>query len=129
MKITQFTDFSLRLLLYLARHRDRVCTVREVAEFYCISAEHLKKIVRRLSELGYIQTVRGKHGGLRLAREPSEINLGRLMREEENLQLLPCSEGASQDCPIPDCKLRGAVDRALSAFLAVLDKETLADLV
>lgn len=128
MKITQFTDFSLRLLLYLARHRDRVCTVREIAEFYGISAEHLKKIVRRLSELGHIQTVRGKHGGLRLAREPADINLGRLMREEENLQLLPCSEGASQDCPIPDCKLRRTVDRALEAFLAVLDGETLADL-
>ncbi len=127
MKITQFTDFSLRLLLYLARHRDRVCTVREVADFYGISAEHLKKIVRRLSDLGYVQTVRGKNGGLRLAVEPAAINLGRLVREEENLQLLPCSDGKPA-CPIPDCKLRGTIDRALAAFLAVLDGETLADL-
>lgn len=127
MKITQFTDISLRLLLYLGRNRDRVCTVREVADFYEVSAEHLKKIVRRLSELGHIQTVRGKNGGLRLAREPADINLGRLVREEENLQLMPCWE-ENCFCPIPDCKLRGVIDTALAAFLAVLDKQTLADL-
>lgn len=127
MKITQFTDFSLRLLLYLARNRDRVCTVREVAEFYEISAEHLKKIVRRLSDLGYIDTVRGKKGGLKLARDPVDINVGRLMREEENLHLMPCSEQTGS-CPVADCKLRCVVDKALAAFLAVLDTQTLADL-
>lgn len=126
MKITQFTDFSLRLLLYLHGQRDRLCTVREVSEHYDISAEHLKKIVRRLSELGYIQTVRGKHGGLRLAREPVEINLGTLLRAEENLCLLPCFEN---DCPVPACKLRGVAEEALAAFLAQFDRRTLADLV
>lgn len=127
MKITQFTDFSLRLLMYLAGHRDRVCTVREVSEYYGVSGEHLKKIVRRLSELGYIQTVRGKNGGLRLAREPADINLGRLVREEENLALLPCWEEDCA-CPMPACRLRGVVDKALAAFLDVLDGQTLADL-
>lgn len=127
MKITQFTDFSLRLLLYLAARRERVCTVREVADFYDISSEHLKKIVRRLSELGYLTTVRGKNGGLRLARDPADINIGQLMREEENLILLPCLEGPG-GCPIPGCKLTGLVGEALGAFLGVLDRKTLADL-
>ncbi|TAN63343.1 MAG: Rrf2 family transcriptional regulator [Magnetospirillum sp.] len=128
MKITQFTDYSFRLLLFLSRSRDRVATVREVAEYYGISAEHLKKIVRSLSESGHIQTVRGKHGGLRLAREPSEINLGRLIREQENLALLPCHEPCDT-CPVQDCKLRGLVDEALGAFLKRFDDKTLADLM
>ncbi len=128
MKITQFTDFSLRLMLYLADHRDRVVTVREVADYYAVSSEHLKKIVRRLSELGYVSTVRGKNGGLRLACEPHDINLGRLMREEENLALLPCSDD-SHACPMATCKLAGVIDEALGAFLAVLDRRTLADLI
>jgi Rrf2 family nitric oxide-sensitive transcriptional repressor len=128
MRITQFTDYSLRLLLYLASRRDRVVPVREVAEFYDISAEHLKKIVRRLTELGYVATLRGKNGGLRLACDPATINLGALMRGEENLALLPCSDG-SQPCPVPQCKLAGVVGEALGAFLAVLDKKTLGDLL
>lgn len=129
MKITQFTDFSLRLLLLLARDPDRIRTVREVAEYYDISSEHLKKIVRRLSELGYIHTVRGKHGGLRLAVPASAVNLGKLFREEENLALLPCWEPGC-NCPgDTNCKLRGVVDTALTAFLAVLDGQTLADLI
>lgn len=128
MKITQFTDYSLRLMLYLAGRRERVCTVREVAEFYGISSEHLKKIVRRLSDLGYLSTIRGKNGGLRLAVEPDTINLGRLMREEENLALLPCKE-VGDTCPMVDCKLAGVVDEALGAFLGVLDRKTLADLI
>jgi len=128
MKITQFTDYSLRLLLHLVHRRDRVVTVREVAEYYGISAEHLKKIVRHLAEVGHIQTVRGKNGGLRLAREPEDINLGALFRDEENLAILPCFE-PGDGCPIGQCKLRGVVDDALGAFLAVLDGKTLADLV
>jgi Rrf2 family nitric oxide-sensitive transcriptional repressor len=127
VKITQYTDYSLRLLLYLLRNRDRVVTVREVSEYYDISAEHLKKIVRQLVDLGHIHTVRGKHGGLRLARDPSDINLGRLFRDEENLDLLPCFD-AADSCPIEDCRLRSLTDEALAAFLAVFDGKTLADL-
>lgn len=127
MKITQFTDFSVRLLIYLAKSRDRVVTVREIADHHGISAEHLKKVVRRLSELGYITTVRGKRGGLRIARDPGVITLGRIMREQENLSLLPC-DGEDENCPLDSCRLKDAVERALSAFLAELDRETLADL-
>jgi Rrf2 family nitric oxide-sensitive transcriptional repressor len=128
MKITQFTDFSFRLLLYLSRSRDRVVTVREVADYYAISSEHLKKIVRSLSDAGHIQTVRGKHGGLRLARDPAEINLGALIRAQENLALLPCFEPCDT-CPVAECKLRGLVDEALAAFLAPFDGKTLADII
>lgn len=128
MKITQFTDYSLRLMMYLAGSRDRVIPMREIADFYGISAEHLKKIVRRLTELGYVTTVRGKHGGLRLASEPGSINLGRLMRQEENLSLLPCVD-IRECCPVRDCKLAAIIDEALGAFLGVLDRRTLADLV
>lgn len=127
MKITQFTDYSLRLLIYLALHRDKVCTVREVSDFYSISSEHLKKIVRRLSELGHIRTVRGKNGGLMLAREPAEINLGALMRQSENLSLVPCHE-TGDTCPIAQCKLRCLIEDARDAFLAVFDGKTLADI-
>lgn len=128
MKITQFTDYSLRLMSYLAGQRDRVVSVREVAEFYDISSEHLKKIVRRLTELGYLSTVRGKYGGLRLACEPESVNLGRLMRQEENLELLPCRDRI-EPCPVANCKLTGIIDDALAAFLGVLDQKTLADLI
>lgn len=128
MKITQFTDYSFRLLLYLSRHRDRVATVREVSEYYGISAEHLKKIVRALADLGHLSTVRGKHGGLKLAREPKDINLGQLVRDQENLALLPCHEPCDT-CPVVDCKLRSTVDEALLAFLKVFDGKTLADVI
>lgn len=128
MKITQFTDFTFRLLLYLARSRDRIVTVREVAEHYSISAEHLKKIVRSLSDMGHIQTVRGKLGGLKLAREPFEINLGQLFRDHENLALLPCHEPCDL-CPKQTCKLREMVDQALDSFLAHFDGKTLADIL
>lgn len=128
MKITQFTDYSLRLMIYLAGNRARVVSVREVSEFYGISSEHLKKIVRRLCDLGYIATVRGKHGGLRLIREPAQINLGQLMREEENLTLLPCRDAAAP-CPVNACKLSSVIDDALAAFLRVLDGQTLADVL
>lgn len=127
MKITQFTDYSLRLLIYLSARRETVCTVREVSEFYGISSEHLKKIVRRLTELGHINTVRGKNGGLRLAREPEQINLGQLLRHSENLNLVPCHE-PGDTCPITGCKLRGVIEDARGAFLAVFDGKTLADI-
>jgi len=128
MKITQFTDYSLRLLLLLVQSGGKVVTVREVAEHYSLSSEHLKKIVRRLVDLGHIRTVRGKHGGIVLARTPGEINIGQLFRDEENLALLPCHD-CNDSCPVDVCRLRTAVDEAMGAFLAVLDSRTLADLV
>lgn len=127
MKITQFTDYSLRLLVYLATNRDRVSTVREISEFYDISSEHLKKIVRRLAELGHIRTLRGKRGGLMLAREPADINLGELLRQFENLNLVPCHDAAGC-CPVAGCKLRGLIETARESFLTVFDGKSLADI-
>jgi len=129
MKITQFTDFSFRLLIYLSRVEDRVVTVREIADHHGISAEHLKKVVRSLADLGHIKTVRGKKGGLKLSRAPGEIELGALIRDQENLALLPCFEESCATCATQDCKLRHLVDVALSAFLAAFDGKTLADVL
>lgn len=128
MKITQFTDYSLRLLIYLAPRRDRVVPMREVAEYYGISAEHLKKIVHCLNALGHVSTVRGKKGGLVIARDPAAINIGQLIRAEENMTLLPCLD-AGDTCPLNQCKLASVVDQARAAFLSVLDRHTLADLI
>lgn len=127
MKITQFTDYSLRLLLFLADNPERVISVREAAEFYDISAEHLKKVVRHLADEGYVETMRGKKGGLKLARDPQSINVGYLVRRSENLHLLPCHD-LGDTCPIQNCKLALTVNEALEAFLAVLDRKSLADL-
>ena len=128
MKITHFTDYSLRLLMYLARNPERTVTVREISEFHEISSEHLKKVVRGLNDLGHLQTIRGKNGGLRLAKKPTEINIGQLVRDEENLSLLPCYD-ERDGCTLADCRLRGVVDDALMAFFSVLDSKTLADII
>lgn len=128
MKLTQFTDFSLRMLLYLGTHRDRLVTIGEVAEFYGISEEHLKKVSRHLAVGGYLTTVRGRCGGVTLAREPSEINVAALVRGCENLDLLPCGE--DDGCPVRGtCKLKTIVKGGLDAFLAHLGAYTLADLL
>jgi Rrf2 family nitric oxide-sensitive transcriptional repressor len=94
-----------------------------------MSYEHLVKIVQRLAELGYVETVRGRNGGVRLAMPADEIRLGKLVREtEENLTLVECFDAEHNTCPIsPVCQLAGVLDEALTAFLAVLDRHTLAD--
>ncbi|PTW57555.1 BadM/Rrf2 family transcriptional regulator [Breoghania corrubedonensis] len=124
MKVTQFTDFSLRLLMYLAQEPDRLVTIGEVAEVYGISSQHLKKVAQSLSGAGLVKAVPGKKGGLRLACSPTQINLGQLIRRQENLTLLDCAA-----CPLKTCKLTRLFDQGLSAFLDVFDGKTLADIV
>ena len=124
MKITQFTDFSLRFLMYLAQEPDRLVTIAEVARVYGISAQHLKKVAQSLSAAGLATAVPGKNGGWRLARPPAEIDLGQLIRRQENLILLDC-----EGCPMRHCKLTRLFDQGLTAFLAVFDGKTLADIV
>lgn len=104
-------------------------TVHVIAMRMNMSYEHLVKIVQRLAELGYVETVRGRHGGVRLAKPATEIRLGKLIRQtEENLTLVECFDPEHNTCPIaPACELAGVLDRALAAFLAVLDEKTLAD--
>lgn len=128
MRITQFTDFSLRMLMYLAANRGRLVSVGEIAEHHGISGAHLRKVVGKLTESGHIRAVRGKNGGMALAREPEEINLGALLRAHENLTMLPCFDSA-ESCPQEDCKLGGLTTRALDAFLAVWDERSLADIL
>jgi Rrf2 family nitric oxide-sensitive transcriptional repressor len=129
MRLTTYTDYTLRTLVYLALRPERLVTIAEIADAYGISYNHLMKVVHQLGVAGYIQTVRGKKGGLRLAKAPAAINLGEVVRRmEPDLDLVSCFQ-ESDVCTIqPACVLKGALAEALAAFLAVLDGYTLADL-
>jgi Rrf2 family transcriptional regulator, nitric oxide-sensitive transcriptional repressor len=129
MQLTLFSDYSLRLLLYLAAHRDRTVSVQEVSRAYGVSPHHMVKIVQRLVEQGLVATVRGRNGGLRLAAEPSDINIGALVRATEpSMNLVECFDRDTNTCPIARaCGLKGVLREAQAAFLGVLDSHTLAD--
>lgn len=131
MRLTRFSDNALRCLIVLGLEPERCITVHVIAERMNMSYEHLVKIVQRLAELGYVETVRGRHGGVRLAKPVTEIRIGQLIREtEENLTLVECFEPDHNTCPISSgCRLASYLDEALSAFLAVLDARTLADVI
>jgi Rrf2 family nitric oxide-sensitive transcriptional repressor len=131
MRLTVYTDFSLRTLMYIAIHPERRPTIGEIAQRYRISKNHLMKVVFDLGRAGYLENVRGRNGGLRLARDPRDIGLGDVVRTTEpDMALVPCFELSGSDCAIlPECKLRMALQRATAAFLDVLDGYTLADLV
>lgn len=131
MRLTTFSDYCLRVLMYVGTRRDELVTIEEIAAGYGISRNHVMKVVFRLGRLGYLATVRGKGGGVRLARDPAEVNLGRLVREtEEDMALVECFEADGGACRIePACVLREVLSEALEAFLAVLDRYTLADLL
>lgn len=130
MRLTTFSDYSLRTLIYLGLRPDRLVTIADVATAYDISANHLMKVVHQLAQSGEVATVRGQHGGLRLARRPQDINIGAVVRRTEpDMQLVPCF-GSESGCRIqPECFLASVLDEALSAFLGVLDRYTLADLL
>jgi Rrf2 family nitric oxide-sensitive transcriptional repressor len=130
MRLTVYTDFSLRVLMYIVVNPDRRPTIGEIASRYAISKNHLMKVVYELGSAGYLDTVRGKNGGLSLARRPEDIVLGDVVRQTEpDLALVPCFDGVNAPCAItPACKLRGALHEARAAFLRVLDSYTLADL-
>jgi Rrf2 family nitric oxide-sensitive transcriptional repressor len=127
--LTQFSDYSLRLALYLACHPDRVVSVDEVSRAFRISRHHLVKVVQTLTDLRVVEAQRGRGGGMRLAMRPSEINVGWLVRRTEpHLNLVECFDLATNTCPIaPACGLKGALQRAQRAFLNVLDGYTLDD--
>jgi Rrf2 family nitric oxide-sensitive transcriptional repressor len=131
MRLTSFSDYSLRVLIYLGTAPGRLATIDQVAQAYGISANHLMKVVHHLGRLGCIETVRGKGGGMRLARAPAEINVGQIVRaSEDSLALVECFEGGAGDCRIErSCVLKHALTEALQAFLKVLDGYTLADLI
>lgn len=132
LHLTLYTDYSLRLLMYLAAlgEEERV-TISAVADAYGIARNHLTKVAHQLSLAGFIKTARGKGGGLALARSAAQVTLGDVVRcTEPDLALVPCFEPIRAFCPIvPGCGLRSALDEARRAFLAVLDRYTLADLI
>lgn len=129
MQLTSHTDYALRLLIYLAVSPvDQQATVQHAARRYGISAHHLAKVAQTLVQLGYIQSLRGRGGGLKLAHPASSISLGQVVRQIENLQLLECF-GADSSCPIePACNLKRVLVKAQHAFLEVLDNYNLTDL-
>jgi Rrf2 family nitric oxide-sensitive transcriptional repressor len=129
MRLTGFTDYTLRTLVYLALQPDRLVTIADIARAYDISVNHLMKVVHQLGVAGDVVTVRGRHGGLRLARPASAINIGEVVRRTEpDMALVACFDSA-QRCVIQvGCVLQRVLGDALAAFLAVLDGHTLADL-
>ncbi len=131
MTLTKLADYSLRLLLYLAVHGDRLVSVGEVSRAYRVSPHVMVKVVQRLVRQRLVVSVRGRHGGLRLNRTPKEINVGRLIRRTEpTWDLVECFDRGRSTCPIePACGLKGVLKRAERAFLGVLDEYTLADLL
>lgn len=129
MKLTLQTDYALRVLMYAAAKGERLSTIGEVAAAFDISQAHLMKVVHRLGQLGYLTTVRGKGGGIRLACPADAIGIGAVVRAtEEDLAVLGCL-GQPDFCRIQGmCALKGALGEATRGFLAVLDRYTLADL-
>lgn len=130
MRLTVYTDYSLRVLMYIAARPEPLPTIPIIAASYGVSRNHLVKIVHQLGVMGYLTTVRGKGGGLRLARAAKSIVIGDVVRNTEpDLALVPCFEPINADCVItPGCKLRKSLFEARDAFLTVLDRYTLADL-
>ena len=129
MQLTLFSDYSLRVLLYLSMHRDRRVALSEISTAYGVSQNHLIKVVQRLIEARLVASVRGRGGGLTLGCEPSEINVAAVVRlTEPSLNLVECFDHRTNTCPIDTaCGLKGALVRAQAAFFAELERYTLAD--
>lgn len=132
VRLTVYTDYSLRTLMYLGvRGRENLVTIQEIADAYQISKNHLMKVTHDLGKHGYIETIRGRGGGIRLALEPEQINVGDVVRKtEDDFHLVECFNPEGNLCKIsPECRLKFALHEALKAYLAVLDTYTLADVV
>ena len=130
MRLTTMTDYAMRLLMYVAQHPERLCTIAEVAGAYEISEAHLMKITHRLGQSGWLQTVRGKGGGMRLAAAAAEINLGAVVRSvEPDFDIVDCFASDTACLLTGQCRLTGVVRGALQSFMRHLDGYTLADLL
>ncbi|ARW16746.1 Protein aau3 [Komagataeibacter europaeus] len=136
MRLTLHTDYALRTLIYLGIHTDRLTSIREVAQAYGISENHLVKIIHKLGQAGFVETIRGRNGGLKLGRPAASIVLGDVVRHtEEDMALVTCmhpTETGSKatSCILADvCRLRGVLGEALGSFIAVMDHYTLADVI
>ncbi|MCU0974276.1 MAG: Rrf2 family transcriptional regulator [Burkholderiales bacterium] len=130
MRLTDYTDYTLRVLIYCASNPSRRVTISEIADAYSISRNHLTKIVHELGRQGVLETSRGRGGGLRLLRAPSQITVGEIVRAAEtDFALVECFDRRTNRCRLtPHCRLRRALKRALDAYLAELDGVTIEDI-
>ena len=131
MQLTMHTDYALRVLIYLSEKGGRQATISEIADFYQISRNHLVKVVHHLSNEGFINTSRGKHGGMVLSRAPELISIGEVVqRMEPNFNVVECFDSGNPACAVASvCNLKGLLYKATKEFLAILDNYTLADAV
>ncbi|WP_138419938.1 Rrf2 family transcriptional regulator [Aquibacillus sediminis] len=132
MRLKKYTDYALRVLIIAAsKSAGELTSIKEIAETFEISTEHVRKIVHQLNKLEYIHTIRGRNGGIQLAQSPEQICVGQVVREMENdFVLMECFDAEGNQCVLlPKCKLKHALNKALQAFLHVLDDYTLADLI
>jgi Rrf2 family transcriptional regulator, nitric oxide-sensitive transcriptional repressor len=131
MQLTYYTDYSLRVLMYLAVHHDRMVNISEIADRYDISRNHLVKVVHNLARGGFIKSYRGKGGGIKLARDPAKINIGQVVRYTEGpLKPVECFDVERNRCVISNvCGLAEVIAEACDSFFATLDRYTLADLL
>lgn len=131
MRLTSYTDYTLRTLLHLGTHRDRLVTIQEIADLHSISKNHLTKVVYQLGLSGVVETIRGRNGGLRLKLEPEQINLGAVVRATEtDFYMAECFDPNGTPCGLrSDCRLKNVLVDATNAYLAVLDRQTLATLL
>lgn len=131
MRLTTYTDYSLRTLLHLGSNRDRLVTIQEIADLHAISKNHMTKVAHQLGVFGVIETIRGRSGGLRLKLPPEEINLGAVVRStESDFYMAECFDPNGSPCGLRGaCGLRNVLVDATAAYLAVLDGKTLADLL
>jgi len=131
LNLTLHTDYSLRILLYLAEHDNCPVSTREISEAYGISRTHLVRVVQTLQSNGFVHAATGRKGGITLGRDPKEINIGEVVRKTEpNFRIVECFDPKHNTCLIvPVCSLRGVLDEALKTFFRTLESYTLADLV
>ena len=130
MRLAEYTDYTLRVLMYCAARPQQLVTISELADHHGVSRNHLMKIVTDLGRLGMLETTRGRGGGLRLLKDPAQVRIGDVVRESEtDFRLVECFDPGSDTCTLtPDCRLKGVLGKALKAYFTELDAVTLADL-
>ena len=130
MQLSLYSDYALRTLMYLALRKSEKASIEEIAKAYVISANHLVKVVHQLGKMGFIETVRGRGGGIFLTKQPSEIRVGDVVRRTENFVIVECFDDVNNSCPITSvCSLKGVLNEATQAFLKSLDQYSLEDLI
>lgn len=132
MQLTSYSDYTLRVLIYLGvQPKDKRSNIKEISDFYNISFNHLSKVVYELGKLGMVETIRGRNGGILLAKEPAQINIGSLVRHTESpIHFVECFDDEKNTCKLSSaCRLKGVLKEALEAYLKVLDSYTLSDLL